>query len=71
MIRGAATMYGIFFAVNISLATSACLPPSILPAGPPTKGNPIVFTIASTTMQSFPNDGIAILPLPLCVYTLH
>ena len=35
MRRGAATMYGTFFADKISLATSICLPPFMLPAGPP------------------------------------
>ena len=28
------------------------IPPSMLPAGPPTRGKPIVFTIASTLVHS-------------------
>ena len=48
MSSGAATKYGTFLRVRISCATSACRPPSIVPAGPPTSGNPIVLTTAST-----------------------
>jgi hypothetical protein len=34
--RGAATTYGMFFVLRMAFATSACLPPSMVPAGPPT-----------------------------------
>jgi hypothetical protein len=38
--QNTASTYGTFLAPSIALATSAWRPPSMVPAGPPTKGNP-------------------------------
>lgn len=47
MRSGAATTYGTSFVESRLVATSTLLPASMLPAGPPTKGKPIVLTTAS------------------------
>mmetsp|Transcript_8910 Transcript_8910/g.27041 ORF Transcript_8910/g.27041 Transcript_8910/m.27041 type:complete len:211 (+) Transcript_8910:275-907(+) len=49
---GAATTYGMFLDARMPLATSAWRPPSMLPAGPPTSGKPIVEMTASTVAAS-------------------
>lgn len=68
MSSGAATMYGMFLAVRMALATSACLPPSMVPAGPPTRGNPMVLTTASTATASA--LSVALLLLLACSLVL-
>mmetsp|Transcript_3947 Transcript_3947/g.12275 ORF Transcript_3947/g.12275 Transcript_3947/m.12275 type:complete len:203 (+) Transcript_3947:4089-4697(+) len=45
---GAATQYGTSSSARIDAAISVRLPAAIEPAGPPTRGNPIVLTTAST-----------------------
>mmetsp|Transcript_57907 Transcript_57907/g.118511 ORF Transcript_57907/g.118511 Transcript_57907/m.118511 type:complete len:228 (+) Transcript_57907:470-1153(+) len=54
---GAATTYGTFLARRICCASSAWRAPSIEPAGPPTSGNPIVETTASTLTASGESVG--------------
>ena len=46
----------------MACATSACLPASIEPAGPPTSGNPTVLTTASTTHASGFRESISTIP---------
>ena len=46
----------------MACATSACLPASIEPAGPPTSGNPTVETTASTTHASGLRESISTTP---------
>lgn len=52
MSSGAAMIYGTSFAESRLVATSTRLPASMLPAGPPTSGKPIVLTTASICQDS-------------------
>ena len=49
--RGEATTYGTFIDDSNSCASATFLPASIDPAGPPTRGKPIVLTMASTSTR--------------------
>ncbi len=57
---GAATMYGTFFDDKIDLDMSICRPPSIVPDGPPTSGNPMVLITESIRTLPEPPPSPAI-----------
>ncbi len=59
-----------FLAVKIPLATSAWRPPSMVPAGPPTKGKPMVLTTASTGTASAFRVGLLPFDLPFAACSL-
>mmetsp|Transcript_3910 Transcript_3910/g.11350 ORF Transcript_3910/g.11350 Transcript_3910/m.11350 type:complete len:262 (-) Transcript_3910:1732-2517(-) len=70
MRRGAATMYGTFFDDSMPFAMSACRPPSIVPAGPPTRGKPMVDTTASTAAASRRREPRCCLPAAMAACSL-